>query len=76
MNLQPCGTRAAYQRHRSHGEKPCEECHEAHKEYMKRHRVESVPNFKAMSARGRALTRLKAEHLEEFWVLYDEEMGL
>lgn len=29
--VQPCGTHAAYQRHRKHGETPCEACREANR---------------------------------------------
>ena len=30
FELKPCGTDAAYRRHRRHGEKPCDTCREAH----------------------------------------------
>lgn len=33
--LKPCGTRAAYQRHLSLGETPCEPCREARRSYEK-----------------------------------------
>lgn len=33
--LQPCGTNAAYVRHRSRGEEPCEACREARKAYKR-----------------------------------------
>jgi hypothetical protein len=29
LDLKPCGTMAAYTRHRRHGEKPCESCRQA-----------------------------------------------
>lgn len=28
--LQPCGTGAAYRRHRVHGEEPCQDCKDGH----------------------------------------------
>lgn len=31
--MQPCGTRAAYQRHLRRGEEPCEECRQAKRDY-------------------------------------------
>jgi hypothetical protein len=31
--LQPCGTRSAYQRHLAHGEEPCQDCAYAAREY-------------------------------------------
>lgn len=34
-DLKPCGTNAAYQRHRSRGEEPCEPCREAYREYSR-----------------------------------------
>lgn len=33
--LAPCGTNAAYSRHRVHDEKPCEACRTAHAVYMR-----------------------------------------
>ena len=36
------GTHAAYNRHRQHGEKPCDACSKAHRAYMKAYRA-SVP---------------------------------
>lgn len=39
IGLQPnrraaeCGTRSGYQRHRNHGEKPCEQCRQAQSDY-------------------------------------------
>ena len=32
-DLHPCGTPAAYQRHRYHGETPCDECKKANRVY-------------------------------------------
>lgn len=33
--LQPCGTRAAYRRHRRHGETPCQPCRDAAAAYKR-----------------------------------------
>lgn len=33
---QPCGTVAAYRRHRRAGEEPCEPCRSAHSEHQRR----------------------------------------
>lgn len=33
--LRPCGTRAAYVRHKRNGEEPCLACHTAYKEYKR-----------------------------------------
>lgn len=49
--LRPCGTEAAYQRHRYNGEAPCAECVEAH-------RVQSLKDQKAMVARRREAGRV------------------
>jgi hypothetical protein len=46
MIYRPCGTVAAYQRHRYHGEVPCDLCKEAKKMYNRyryRHRHEERP---------------------------------
>ncbi|MGW0486194.1 hypothetical protein [Nonomuraea sp. NPDC003214] len=34
-DVQPCGTHAAYNRHLSNGEKPCEDCRVAQRQYEK-----------------------------------------
>lgn len=36
--IQPCGTRAAYVRHRKHGEEPCEDCREANRTWNREDR--------------------------------------
>lgn len=36
--LRPCGTNAAYYRHRKNGEEPCEPCKEAQREYMRQYK--------------------------------------
>lgn len=35
MKLRPCGTEAAYRRHRYNGEVPCDECRTAHTNYLR-----------------------------------------
>ena len=37
--LKPCGTNAAYVRHRRHGEYPCADCLEAHNEENRKRRA-------------------------------------
>ena len=37
--VKPCGTQAAYQRHRRHGEQPCEPCMAAERERQRKYRV-------------------------------------
>jgi len=44
--LQPCGTIAAYARHRYHGETPCEDCRKAKAAYV-RERTGSKPRHAA-----------------------------
>lgn len=36
--LAPCGTHAAYKRHRRRGEEPCQECREAARDYTRKRR--------------------------------------
>ncbi len=77
--LQPCGTYAAYQRHRKHGEEPCADCRAANTEYSVQYRRNSPgereKNLNRMNARSRALVRLKAMHPGQYRALYTEEMG-
>lgn len=40
--LQPCGTRAAYKRHRAYGQVPCEPCSRANYEYDRRLRYKDA----------------------------------
>ena len=62
--MKPCGTATAYKRHLSHGERPCEPCTEAVREYnnalRQKRRLEDTtldlsPDFNADHARS-ALT--------------------
>lgn len=49
MTLKPCGTPAAFARHRRRGEKPCGECREAENSYQ---RVRSDSNTEVQPRRG------------------------
>ena len=56
-NLEPCGTRAAYQRHARRGELPCRECLDAHTAYTtawRRARVYAMRREEAEVAAWRA----------------------
>ncbi len=79
MTLQPCGTSAAYQRHLYHGEAPCGECRAANTGRQGKYIAVSPgareASRKVMSARSRALVRLKAMHPGQYRALYTEEMG-
>jgi hypothetical protein len=63
--LKPCGTIAAYQRHRRHGEDPCEPCREAN-------RAHSGP---ATRARNAAVRRLIDIYPDVFDALFTEELA-
>lgn len=43
VQLQPCGTQAAYNRHVRYHETPCDDCLDAHAEYMHRWRRGEQP---------------------------------
>lgn len=64
--LQPCGTRAAYSRHRKNGEEACAPCMAANREAGK----------DARHAHGRALVRLAERHTAEFAALVTEEKAI
>ena len=71
------GTGAAYQRHRRAGETPCQECRDARAVYIREYRARH-PHFVAeqrenVTARGRALTRLKHRYPAVYKRLYIEE---
>lgn len=46
MTLKPCGTRAAYSRHRYRGEEPCPACFEANADYNSRYRGKRKTEYK------------------------------
>ncbi len=78
MNLQPCGTTGAYQRHIRSGEETCPECREASAEYH-RQRFANSPKLKerqrkVVAARTRATKRLTHMHPVDFRALYNEEV--
>lgn len=52
--LKPCGTRAAYQRHRRNGEKPCDACRQAESraERERTRRLRKRVPFKLSEGRG------------------------
>lgn len=59
----PCGTRAAYERHRRHGEKPCDACRKANAEMTHENYLTDKYGFRTRQrAFIRALTRLGQRH--------------
>lgn len=73
------GTYAGYQQHRRAGERACDPCMAASREYTRQHRANRDPQKSAREAarskaRQRALWRLTALHPEEFNRLTVEEM--
>ena len=44
--MQPCGTRAAYIRHRRNGEKPCEPCAQAERDYQRARYQPTTPRLR------------------------------
>ena len=77
MELLPCGTHAAYQRHLRAGEKACKECRAANAKrstkYLRTSPEARASNAKSSAAWHRAASRLKARHPAEYRALYDEE---
>jgi len=75
--LQPCGTHAAYQRHRRAGETPCEKCKNGNAVYMRMLRAgnEAVRDNsrKNTRAHNRAKQRLADLHPDEYAALLLEE---
>lgn len=69
--LQPCGTRAAYQRHYRNGEKPCRPCRDAYNSYQS----EYARDRGNQRAYQRALKRLARMHPNVFDALYAEELA-
>jgi hypothetical protein len=73
--MSTCGTDRGYQAHRTHEEKPCDACREAH------NRTEQVRRLRREDWKGCrnrpehiALYRLAARHRLEFRTLYGEEL--
>lgn len=55
--LQPCGTPAAYQRHRRHYEMPCQACTDAERERSAAYRAEVAAILAAARERAAAAQR-------------------
>lgn len=75
--LKPCGTHAAYQRHRRSGEPPCSACLAANAEKTRAHKQAS-PDYvqrcnERNKARERARVRLAREYPARFRQLCNEE---
>lgn len=73
--LQPCGTRAAYVRHKRHGEQPCSACTAANSRYSldQYHLVTAVMRKLAKQQQGtwrQAADQLIARHADEFAFLW------
>ncbi|MET0915751.1 MAG: hypothetical protein ABWY81_06080 [Jiangellaceae bacterium] len=73
--IRGCGTRAAYERHRRHGEVPDRECVDAHRAYQK---LREPLRGKRLAERNRAkklaAERLRDRHLKEFRILYAQAL--
>ena len=70
-----CGTTSGYSAHQKKGEKPCDACALAKKEYDKRWRAASNTTIKSrLSAKAQrlAFVRLMHEHPGEYERYYDE----
>ena len=72
-----CGTTSGYSTHQRAGEKPCDACARAKREYDARWR--SAPertrkNRLAAKAQARAAARLREIHPEQWRALYSEEL--
>lgn len=71
--LQPCGTPAAYQRHRHRGEPIDDACRVAVNAYVTAYR--KATGYRHNKARSRALTRLARRYHEAYRTLLAEEMA-
>lgn len=74
-----CGTTSGYTRHQLDGEKPCDACALAKKEYDKRRK--EVPRIRQLNrlharAQTRALSRLRVLYRDEYRAFYAEEKAL
>jgi hypothetical protein len=77
--VQPCGTKAAYNRHKKYGEEPCDACRQANRAHNQaqyatspERRLKQIAHAKAQ---GRARSRLVRRHLAEYRELYAEELA-
>ena len=66
--LQPCGTHAAWTRHKRNGEAPDEQCRQAHNEYQRSNRTGYAQTLKL--ARESALEELARRHASEYRGIY------
>lgn len=74
--VQPCGTYAAYERHRRRGEQPDQDCVDAARTYSAaRHQRNRHHQRHEDAARRRAHRRLAAAHQTEFRALYLRELA-
>lgn len=78
--LQPCGTPAAYMRHRKAKQKPCDPCRLAWNEYQCERRQDPdvrasirEQNKPSSKARHRALRRLARLYPADYRAIYAEE---
>lgn len=76
---QPCGTSAAYQRHKRNREEACEPCKQAQREAMAAYRASHpdsrIKEARKNNARQRALWRLAQERPARFQKLYEQELS-
>lgn len=82
-SLKPCGTNAAYARHRNAGEEACRECKNAHADYINAWNAKnggsSKDEARAASrarARHRAFRALAERHTAEFDALFVAELAV
>lgn len=78
--LKPCGTIAAYMRHRKAGQKPCDPCRLAWNTYQNERRQDPdvraalrEQNRPSTTARRRAMAELVRRHRAEFLTILAEE---
>ena len=74
--IAPCGTYAAYQRHKKLGETPCQPCKDANAAHQRQWRSDPDNHARtqaANNARHRALQRLADEYPKRFLELLNEE---
>lgn len=64
--VQPCGTPAAYRRHRVHGEEPCQGCKDAH----------AAATAKSVAVNRDAARELRTRHRPEYNRLLAEQSAL
>lgn len=70
-DLAPCGTRAAYERHRRRNEEPCRACKDASAAYQRNRSAGRAYG----RARARAMTRLAQRYSTAYAQLLAEELA-